>query len=733
MSIEEQILSGLADKKILYFVENHNVLKYIDEYKKCLTDYISGELVDTYTVYKDIIENFDNNLIDILEETLEKETLLIFLEYFTKNILKDSLLRDKKLVLIDYVYSRKKILDILEDFSLSQVLEFICNEKNVIVYNHKVRTISFNLLLTLLKNKKARPRVMEHFENITKNIVTFNIPIIEMTPTVLDERDKKDKYYTYNLVLLYQLWNNGVTQDKLKDIKIDSNKFLSQAFFIINKLLTKTIIGYKEEIKDYVSEISKIKKLLASDISLFERTVLQNRKDTLNTRLKTIYDIVENTNVKEFISKFSGQIVYWISNSRFQISECSDDILSSLEVFYTEELFDLNEDITKILKNIFLGVYTKNPNLKINYLLLFYSYIEEIIKYNQKTLSVPMFVEYDRCIATLVKTFFKMFHDIKTSLNSDEVYSILYPLYIMTSILNITGYNTNKYRDILYNAIENKEKEQYFKEIVYFNLNNFQHVTDEIFQNLIKIREEEESSTPDLELIKKNRKDINVLTIYSNTFASFIIKTCNYFPDIILCDEIKTCFLNIILIILNKTTTEKVEQFKIKSMKSLDFSISKLFVSITKMFQHLISINSNEKKLVKFIGKNDNYTKSSITKMITILQNMDAISTMDYTSLYYLDIQINKLKDELESLEDLEPPDELCDPIMSTLIEEPIMLPNDIIVDYGVITRHLLNNDTNPFNREHLTIDILKEYNEKPEVIAKIDEFKVKLSEFNQD
>ena len=70
---------------------------------------------------------------------------------------------------------------------------------------------------------------------------------------------------------------------------------------------------------------------------------------------------------------------------------------------------------------------------------------------------------------------------------------------------------------------------------------------------------------------------------------------------------------------------------------------------------------------------------------------MDAISTMDYTSLYYLDVQINKIKEELESLDDIEPPDELCDPIMSTLIEEPIMLPNDVIVDYSVISRHLLN------------------------------------------
>ena len=214
--------------------------------------------------------------------------------------------------------------------------------------------------------------------------------------------------------------------------------------------------------------------------------------------------------------------------------------------------------------------------------------------------------------------------------------------------------------------------------MVYFNLNNFQHVTDEIFETLIKIREEEESSSPDSDLITKNRKQINILTVYSDAFAIFISKTCNYFPDIMLCDEIKTCFLNIILIILNKTTTEKVQQFKIKSMVTLDFSISRLFISINKMFQHLMRVNSNEKKLVALIGKNDNYTKNSITKMITVLQNMNGISNMDYTALYYLDTQICNLKKELESVEDREPPDELCDPIMSTLIEEPIMLPNDI-------------------------------------------------------
>ena len=69
---------------------------------------------------------------------------------------------------------------------------------------------------------------------------------------------------------------------------------------------------------------------------------------------------------------------------------------------------------------------------------------------------------------------------------------------------------------------------------------------------------------------------------------------------------------------------------------------------------------------------------------------------------------------------------------MDTLIEQPVMLPNNIIIDYGTISRHLLNNDTNPFNRDLLTLEILEEYNKKESIKTKIDEFKDKVNEFKK-
>lgn len=48
-------------------------------------------------------------------------------------------------------------------------------------------------------------------------------------------------------------------------------------------------------------------------------------------------------------------------------------------------------------------------------------------------------------------------------------------------------------------------------------------------------------------------------------------------------------------------------------------------------------------------------------------------------------------------------PDEFKDPLMDTLINDPVILPSGVIMDRSVITRHLLNSQTDPFNRQPLT------------------------------
>ena len=48
-------------------------------------------------------------------------------------------------------------------------------------------------------------------------------------------------------------------------------------------------------------------------------------------------------------------------------------------------------------------------------------------------------------------------------------------------------------------------------------------------------------------------------------------------------------------------------------------------------------------------------------------------------------------------------PEEFRDPLMATLMIDPVILPSGIIMDRPIILRHLLNSQTDPFNRQPLT------------------------------
>ena len=62
------------------------------------------------------------------------------------------------------------------------------------------------------------------------------------------------------------------------------------------------------------------------------------------------------------------------------------------------------------------------------------------------------------------------------------------------------------------------------------------------------------------------------------------------------------------------------------------------------------------------------------------------------------------------------------DPLMDTLMTEPVRLPSGVIMDRPVIIRHLLNSSQDPFNRQELTVDMLEPL---PNLKAEIDQWKL--------
>lgn len=67
-------------------------------------------------------------------------------------------------------------------------------------------------------------------------------------------------------------------------------------------------------------------------------------------------------------------------------------------------------------------------------------------------------------------------------------------------------------------------------------------------------------------------------------------------------------------------------------------------------------------------------------------------------------------------------PEEFLDPVMATLMDDPVMLPSSqTVVDRLTIKKHLMNDPTDPFNRSPLTIDQVVPQTELKE---RIDEYR---------
>jgi len=54
-------------------------------------------------------------------------------------------------------------------------------------------------------------------------------------------------------------------------------------------------------------------------------------------------------------------------------------------------------------------------------------------------------------------------------------------------------------------------------------------------------------------------------------------------------------------------------------------------------------------------------------------------------------------------------PDEFLDPLTFTLMRDPVVLPtSNVVVDRTTIVQHLLSSTIDPFNRQPLTVEMLK-------------------------
>uniref|UniRef100_A0A8C2KYM1 Ubiquitin conjugation factor E4 A n=1 Tax=Cyprinus carpio TaxID=7962 RepID=A0A8C2KYM1_CYPCA len=162
----------------------------------------------------------------------------------------------------------------------------------------------------------------------------------------------------------------------------------------------------------------------------------------------------------------------------------------------------------------------------------------------------------------------------------------------------------------------------------------------------------------------------------------------------------------------------KMGALKVKDFSEFDFKPQQLVSDICTIYLNL----GDEENFCATVPKDGrSYSPTLFCQTVRVLKKINKPGVM-IVSFSLLADKIKSLADRHQREEETysDAPDEFLDPIMSTLMLDPVLLPSsNVTVDRTTIARHLLSDQTDPFNRSPLTMDQIRPNEELRQQIMK--------------
>ena len=547
---------------------------------------------------------------------------------------------------------------------------------------------------------------------------------------------------------------------------------LSESKFLYDKLvnLSRTNVYSKLMLKDIRKFIFFIK-IISNYISKYDN---KETNKLINENIKTYFMLLENINNIYLSSKESIELFELFSAKNLQdhnllISRCSNDMnhcLIHLNDFFLDNKFnnymltlinsvDLNKKSTKEIKYesliiSILSVFTfknKKYTLKtinnmskirnniVNYFKDFlrndYFNIHQKVKF-LLDISIPEFVTYfisnDKKFL-LEDEFINLYIDIEKYNESNGFYDKLRLRNVIINILNESFKITKQF-----NFFNNNNK--IFKTFFTLLLSEYNTYTSKIEKFKSKI----------IELLKNDKYSLG---LYPN-MCSFIINLRKIIStykiihkiihkDFVLNDD----FYISKLVQLNHSIlhshyyTRIYTELPLYNLSNLSLNIvssifsEKINIYINKVYSDFVYLFSND-LFVKYIINNESIYPMEILEKTKKIFGEYFIETSSQKKIK-VDKIIDDFKEKINNDKKIyknvfyktEIPETYLDPILLIPIKDPVELPNTKnIVDKETIVNHLIFSKTNPFNGLPLCEEELFDYNNKTEVIERLNSFK---------
>jgi hypothetical protein len=746
-----EIIEHINNHQFKYFLDRINDIEVMNDFEqKYYTNYLNNYLLEDIwnhtpaEIHQNILDNFNDTNITLILKYIPDNFWDKFINFI--NISKEwSLVSD---IFSNESILRKKILNIIKE---NLELDDLKNNLFGYIIISETPDTSRKFFEKFLKDINLRQLTINYFSKIVNKSIIFKNII-----SIIDRHNHEDDIFINKLLeLLLNFWNIGTKNKKLEitDEPIYSSfcilnwvdntddrvyKFIPQLFYIINKLLETTITRYIDEIGYRVKE----KKIINSEIEK-----LQENSSGLGfliyNKIQYFQDILDKTNtvitnITEYLSYFKSRIkifydftLEWLCNLEPKNINTFDNVIHNILEYtkYYNVILSIN-DYKKFSYLLGNNKVTNNQHIKSDIISIYFNDIRDIIQIlrNDQYLSQDILNNLLDCMVL-----------INDNSGDDELYDKITPYFKIMNItkiilnLSINNYLGNSTFNTSYEFMLNNyssNKLEHMKKIININVNSLNNSIQEMFTNismLYKIENDLIESDKNIDDLKSKIKSFISMTmeyLESNIILSHTFET--EYTSL----ELKNTFSNLINVLLTNMVGENKKYLNINDKDQYLFNPKLILQLVHKLISPFLE---NDIFIDSLLYEQYN-TGKMINKMKGILVKINKISYLEAYKLNTLSEKLNSKYNKNLELEDIEIPDEFCDPILDTLIIDPVYLPNtDIIMDKEVIARHLITDQHNPFNREELTLEILEKYNQQEEIKKSVDIFKEKILKWKND
>lgn len=385
------------------------------------------------------------------------------------------------------------------------------------------------------------------------------------------------------------------------------------------------------------------------------------------------------------------------------------DLVNFLIIFVcSSDYFHNPYVVAKLVEVIFVLNPTIQPKAKV-----FYERIE----------NHPLSVQY------LAPALMKFYTDVETTGSSNEFYDKFSIRYHISVIFKSLWMCPLYQKAIIQESRSGKE----FVRFVNMLINDTTFVLDESLDSLKSIHELQEAMKDTAEWNKQpqdvrerreqqlqqdERQCESYLTLASKTLSMF-----HYLTKLVQKPFLRPEIADRLAAMLNFNLTQicgpKCKNLIVKKPEKYGFYPKKLLSRIIDLY-----LNLNCPQFIKCLARDErSYSKEIYEEAIKKLEKLSIKPQMEIATFIELAKQVEKCHMDIRQAEmdfgDI--PDEFRDPLMDTLMRDPVRLPTSgNIMDRIIIRKHLLNAHTDPFNRQKLTEDMLEPV---PELKQKIDKW----------